>query len=511
MSHHALRKTRRKEKRHSRREMGISWRLFGVLLVFIAFSLIVIWVFQILLLNRFYERSKMSEFNTTDTALTDAISDMDRLNATAAFYATEYDECIRVFCIDGGEATELVEDMCTTPSCFIHHVSADVLSEYCNKAMSSDDGIYIAQLSKPKRLTEDGQTRALGTVYVSVKHVDNQTYVIMLNSEHIPLKATINTLEMQFGWIAFVLIIAAFIIAVVISRTVCKPLREMGESAEKLARGDYNAKFRGGGYRESQELADALNYAAEELSKTDNLQKELVANISHDLRTPLTMIKGYGEVMRDIPEENTPENIQVIIDETERLTELVNDMLDLSKIRSGARKPSLTVFNLTQTVQDVMSRYVKLTERDGYSISFDFDREIFVCADRTMILQVVYNLINNAINYTGPDKFVKVTQIQTEGHVRIQVTDTGKGIAKEDMPLVWDRYYKVDKVHRRATVGTGLGLSIVKGVLEAHNASYGLTSMLGEGSTFWFELEIEKSEYIKLDEQGVHMVGSDKE
>lgn len=506
MSHHAFKKN---EKRDSRREMGISWRLFGVLLVFIAFSLIVIWIFQILLLNRFYEHTKLQEFNTTDTALTAAITDRERLSSTAAFYATEYDECVRVFLIEDGSANELVEGICTTPSCLIHHISADALSEYCSKAMSSEDGVYIDRLSKPKRFSEDGQTRALGTVYVSVKQVQSQTYVIMLNSEHIPLRATINTLEMQFGWIAFVLIIAAFIIAVIISRTVCKPLREMGESAEKLARGDYNAKFRGGGYRESQELADALNYAAEELSKTDNLQKELVANISHDLRTPLTMIKGYGEVMRDIPEENTPENIQVIIDETERLTELVNDMLDLSKIRSGARKPSMTEFNLTQTVKEVMARYVKLTERDGYSISFDFDREIYVRADRTMILQVVYNLINNAINYTGSDKYVRVTQVQSDGHVRIMVTDTGSGIAKEDMPLVWDRYYKVDKVHKRATVGTGLGLSIVKGVLEAHNARYGLTSRLGEGSTFWFELEIEKSEYIKLDEQAAGSSGTD--
>ena len=471
--------------------MGISWRLFGALVVFIAFVLMVIWIFQVALLNWFYEHSKLDEFDTTDTALTAALGNKDALANTASFYATEYDECIRVYRITDGETPTLMQDICTTPSCIIHHVSENMLSTYCEKAMEREDGVYIERLRYPKRPGSASSTRELGTVYTAVKQVsENEMIVIMLNSEHIPLNATVNTLKMQFGWIAFVLLIGAFIVAIIISKSVCRPLKEMSESAEKLAKGDYKANFKGGGYLETQELADALNYAAAELSKTDNLQKELVANISHDLRTPLTMIKGYGEVMRDIPEENTPENIQVIIDETERLAELVNDMLDVSKIRSGARKPSFEAFNLTQTVTEVMQRYSKLTERDGYNIEFEHDGDVYVCADRTMILQVVYNLINNAINYTGEDKYVKVVQSRGEKSVRISVTDTGAGISVEDMPLVWDRYYKVDKVHKRARVGTGLGLSIVKEVLEKHNASYGLNSKVGDGSTFWFELDL---------------------
>ena len=107
-----------------------------------------------------------------------------------------------------------------------------------------------------------------------------------------------------------------------------------------------------------------------------------------------------------------------------------------------------------------------------------------------MILQVVYNLINNAINYTGEDLTVTVRQSVQNGRVRISVTDTGVGIAQEEIPQIWERYYKVDKVHRRAMIGTGLGLSIVKGVLELHNAPYGVDSQVGKGSTFWFELDI---------------------
>jgi signal transduction histidine kinase len=263
----------------------------------------------------------------------------------------------------------------------------------------------------------------------------------------------------------------------------------MNESAKKLALGNYDADFSGNGYREINELADTLNYASRELAKTDRLQKELISNISHDLRTPLTMIKGYSEMMRDIPDENTPENVQIIIDETSRLSDLVNDMLDLSKIQAGTRKPDRQIFSLTATVRDTMQRYERLMMQENYKIEFVAREEAEVCADRGMILQVIYNLINNAINYTGEDKRVSVRQERVGDRVRISVTDTGTGIAKEEIPMIWDRYYKVDKVHKRAKIGTGLGLSIVKGILESHGAAYGVESKVGEGSNFWFELE----------------------
>ena len=163
-------------------------------------------------------------------------------------------------------------------------------------------------------------------------------------------------------------------------------------------------------------------------------------------------------------------------------------MLDLSRIQSGTRSLETEVFSLTETVRETMLRYERLTMQDGYRIEFISDGDASVNADRGMILQVVYNLINNAVNYTGDDKAVTVRQTLTESVVRIDVIDTGDGIPEDQLEMIWDRYYKVDKVHRRATVGTGLGLSIVKQILELHGAAYGVSSTVGEGSRFWFEL-----------------------
>lgn len=476
--------TNKCSQRSNRHASGISWRLFGALAMFVVVILAVVWIFQVLLLNRFYESTKMDEFKSISDALFASIDDGEELRRQVYTYSADSDTCIRVFEVVNGVADEIA-DSDINAGCTIHHIESDGLSELYIDACSNG-GTVTKRILSP---AEDD--RSINAVHVSVvKGGSGREYIIMLDSEFAPLNATVQTLEKQFGWITCILIMGALILALAMSRVICVPMEKMSRSARRLAKGDYSVQFDGRGYREAGELADALNYATEELAKNDNLQKELVANISHDLRTPLTMIKGYSEVMRDIPGENSPENVQVIIDETERLTELVNDMLDLSKIKSGTRKPELETFDLTLDINAVMKRYEKLTEHDDYKISFEYDVNVCIHADRTMILQVVYNLINNAINYTGEDKSVRIVQRVEGNTVRVSVIDTGEGIKQEDLPFIWDRYYKVDKFHNRAKVGTGLGLSIVKGILEAHGASYGVKSEIGVGSEFYFELDV---------------------
>ncbi|MBR5453265.1 MAG: HAMP domain-containing histidine kinase, partial [Clostridia bacterium] len=313
-----------------------------------------------------------------------------------------------------------------------------------------------------------------------------------------PVSATVRTLQIQLTWVTVITIVLGMIFAVVISRTISRPISKLNRSAKALAHGYYEADFSLNlGCREVGELSVTLAYAARELSKADKMQKELIANISHDLRTPLTLIKGYGEVMRDIPGEMTPDNMQVIIDETERLSSLVSDLVDMSKFQSGDTQLALATFDLGDTVRETIDRYAKLTERDGYSIELSCTEPLPVYADKTRILQVIYNLINNAINYTGEDKKIYVSAYRVGDSVRVDVKDTGEGIEADKLALIWDRYYKIDKVHRRAAVGTGLGLSIVKNILVLHGAKYGVDSVVGQGSTFWFELKLENNNNTK--------------
>lgn len=320
--------------------------------------------------------------------------------------------------------------------------------------------------------------------------IQDEEILLLVTVKLTPVNATVQTLRVQLVYISVIIIVLALILSFLISRSVSKSIIRVNESAKELAKGNFDVTFDGKDYKEIGQLSDTLNYAAGELAKTENFQRELLANVSHDLRTPLTMIIAYSEGMRDLPGENTPENIQVVIEEAQRLTNLVNDMLDISKLQAGVLELDKHKYDLTDSINGVMERYVKLKEQEQYQIQFIYDVHVMVYADEFKIFQVLYNLINNAINYTGEDKKVIVQQKVIKDKVRIEVCDTGAGIPKEELGNVWERYYKVDKVHKRAVQGTGLGLSICKNILQMHGAEYGVESRAGKGSTFWFELKV---------------------
>ena len=500
-----------KMKKADRRICGISisWKLFAFLAGFVAFMMVVIWIFQVLMLDNFYKNTKREELEKISLAIGEYV-DTEYLGDAVYSCAVDYVTCIRVFKISDGLNAVEVASADVAADCTIHNIPPMQLNNKLNQyyhAALENDGVFTETSEIDSRTGRfwsdstdrkeplfnfiDGAPSSLVMVYNRlVTSESGISYMILLNAALTPVDATVNTLKIQFYWIAGVMLLGALMLAVLISKNISKPIQKMNASAKRLAEGRYDADFSVGGYREIIELSESLEDAAEKLSKLDTLQRELVANVSHDLRTPLTLIKGYGEVMRDIPDESTPENIQVIIDEATHLSELVNDLLDLSKIRSGSRALELATFDLTAAIREVMARYDKLVNANGYKIEFLAESNVLITADRMMIIQVVYNLINNAVNYAGEDKTVRVEQTVNCGKVRISVVDNGEGIPPENLDSIWDRYYKVDRVHKRAKVGTGLGLSIVKGSLEMHNAVYGVESAPGRGSRFWFELPV---------------------
>lgn len=477
--------------------VSICWKLGFYLFLLLAILLIIIWTFQVLLLDILFEHIQKQEMQRMGTGLAQRIGDED-LELLAYDAAIDSAVSILIYKMEVNAPKELIRvDLMGDTEVFLH---SERIPEYYRKA-ARNEGSYVGKITvggyelktRPldilagKRYSQKDEVRLVSSNIATDS--EGGRYLILISSALLPLDSMVRTWNVQFFLIALLMFVAVTITVYLLYRKISKPLISMNEAAKELARGNYEVQFAGQEYRETRELADTLNYASTELSKLDRLQKELIANISHDLRTPLTMIKGYGEVMRDLPGENTPENIQIVIDETSRLSELVDDLLDLSRMQSGTRKAEMSLFSITALIREIMGRYDAFTHHKGYRIDFLAEDDVMIYADRSMILQVLYNLINNAINYTGEDLLVTVTQQRNGSRVRISVTDTGEGIDPERMPLIWDRYYKEDKVHRRAVIGTGLGLSIVKEILELHGFAYGVNSTRGKGSTFWFEFE----------------------
>ena len=290
---------------------------------------------------------------------------------------------------------------------------------------------------------------------------------------------------------ALVAVVLAFVTSGFVAAFITKPVTEVTERAKELARGNYDLHFKKNYFcAELTELSEALDYARSEISKADTMQKELIANVSHDFKTPLTMINAYASMIVEITGEDKKKrdaNAKVIIDECDRLTLLVGDLLDLSKLRAGVNMGEKTVFNLSEEVYSVAERFSFLKETSGYVIETQIEDDLYTQANRERIDQVLYNLIGNAVNYTGEDKRVRVKLYKKGGNARFEVIDSGKGIPPEEVDTIWDRYYRSNKTHKRPVNGSGLGLSIVKNILLQHDCPFGVISEVGKGSCFWAE------------------------
>jgi signal transduction histidine kinase len=306
-----------------------------------------------------------------------------------------------------------------------------------------------------------------------------------------PVNSTTDILRTQLVYITGISLLLSLIIAFFIARKFSRPVTSISAQAGRLAKGDYNASFAKGFCSELDELSSTLDHTAVELSKVETLRRELLANISHDLRTPLTMIKAYTELIRDISGDNKQKreaNLEIISRESDRLMTLVSDVLDISVLQSGSEQMKPESFNLSGTAQRVVAQFRPLCGAEGIQIQASIEPDQYVYADERRITQVLYNFITNAVNHVGADKRIDVALRDMGGGARFEVADRGSGIDRDELPLIWDRYYKSQR-GGTTKIGTGLGLSIAKEVLTAHGARFGAESAPGQGSVFWFELK----------------------
>ncbi len=442
---------------------------------------VLLWLFQILFFERFYSSTKLNDVDKTAASIIYSYENdpSTEFSSKLTSLALANDLCIEITDRYGRSiySREYAGD------CLIHGRENSTFSFIKMINDNNNETIWRKILNK--------RTNSYMLVYGCALGTPDRTEGFMLiNATLEPVGSTVSIIKKQLMWITALLIIIAFFISLFVSRRISSPIDKITEGAESLAKGNFNTKFDGRGYLEAKKLADTLTYAEKELSKVDTLQRDLIANVSHDLRTPLTMLKAYAEMIRDLSGDNPVkrnEHLEIIINETDRLSLMVNDILDLSKLESGRQKLSPSEFEITAKLNEIIGRFKGISEKMGYHIHFTPDSEKTVCCDVVKIEQVIYNLINNAINYTGADKQVYVRQINQPGGVLIEVEDTGDGIEEDKIKLIFDKYYRSEN-HKREVVGTGLGLSIVKAVLKLHNYDFGVRSVLGKGSVFWFRI-----------------------
>ena len=339
--------------------------------------------------------------------------------------------------------------------------------------------------------TRSGKTTAFNfAACVSLRGVERCTMLVSYPVTHVV--QSVRSMELYVILVAVAAFVVAFFISYSLAKKLSDPLTNLSRTAKRLASGNYDVHFDEAEYAEIAQLSGALNYMTDEIKKSDDFRKELVANVSHDLKTPLTMIKAYASMIREISgddPEKRDKHLQVIIDEADRLTGLVNDILSTSKITAGLENINKKVFNLTELLYGVINKFSYLQETQGYKIMVDVQPNLYTLADEEQIYQVIYNLVSNAINYTGEDKTIFVSlKLNDDGtRVKFAVRDTGKGIAEEELAHIWDRYYRSKDSHLRPVKGTGLGLNIVKVILQKHAFDFGVNGAPPHGSTFFVD------------------------
>ncbi len=300
--------------------------------------------------------------------------------------------------------------------------------------------------------------------------------------------------KIVMGSILWVLL-AALIAVYFISERVIAPLRDISNAAKSFAKGKFDVRVPVKGNDEVAELAETFNNMAESLNNYDNMRNTFMSDVSHDLRSPMTSIAGFVDGIIDgvIPPDQHEYYLKVVSTEVHRLSRLVSSLLDLSRIQAGDRKFTMARFDVCETAKLILFSFEQKIDEKHLDVEFDLqDERVFANADKDAIYQVLYNLCHNAVKFSSEGGKLRISISKIKGKkVLVEVFNEGEGISAENIPLVFERFYKIDKSRGLDKSGTGLGLFISKTIVEAHDEKIWVESEYGKNCSFKFTLSAE--------------------
>ena len=440
------------------------------------FILILLWLLQIVFINSFYESMKIRDTEKVGRAVTTRFGKED-FEDTLLRYSFEKNLSLQVYNEKGG----LVFPLNPLDYMYQPMISGEDFFTYFQPLLKNDK-------TEETYVNDYKNEESSSILYVSYLGVEaGEKYFLAVSTNVDPVDSTVEILKDQLIIVSTISLVLAFILSLYLSSRLARPLSDMAKTARALGQGNYDVQFKEQDYTEMNDLARTLNYATGELTDALEMRKDLIANVSHDFKTPLTVIKSYGEMIRDISGDNKAlreKHVETILEETDYLTHFVNDLLDLSRVESGLGQLNSESVDLKALTKDVLCRFKNL-ERTGYT--FAIHGEGTMVCDENKIRQVIYNFITNAVNYSTDKKQIDIYMIEQRGYITYCVRDYGRGMADEDRDKIWERFYRGRDNHERQVVGTGLGLFICKNILDLHGFDYGVKSKLGVGSTFYFK------------------------
>lgn len=374
---------------------------------------------------------------------------------------------------------------------YVYMVSSDKYSnlKYTNIDISEENMPKSNRMEYRKKILKGNDNSKLGT-YIKPIYSNDQLdgYIIMIEKEMINAKHTIIII-----WVAVILavIVAAAIVKYFAQLLVVEPIEEINNAAKRLAKGDVTKRVEVIGNNEIGELAQAFNSMAQSIEESDNIRKEFISNVSHELRSPITSIRGFIGGILDgvIPRDRENYYLKIVYDEIDRLARLVNDLLDISAMEAGKFNLNISEFDINQTVSLCILNLESKIKNKNLNVKAIFhEKRCFAIGDRDRILQVITNLLENAIKYSNDNGQIEVNITNKGDKIFVSIFNSGEIISEEDINHIWDRFYKSDK-SRTNKISTGLGLSIVRLILSQHNQDIWVNNVDDKGVKFTFTLE----------------------
>lgn len=448
--------------------------------------LLIIWLFQVILLKEFHIQERQNilleegekitslilESNTYPIISQDVFDELNSFKSTSSFN-------MMITILDSNNRV------------VFHNINHTLIRKHLSFLRGLDANLHS---HKVETFVQKGKKykRPLIITKIPIKQGKHITGNIILSSALMPIRETTSILKKQLSIITVISLIIATLLALLFAKHFTKPILQITETSKKISKGDFSASVHLDSKDEIGVLGKTINNLAIQLTQIEQFRREFIANVSHELKTPISLIRAYAELVMDVDEDTKDKNqhLQVIIDESTRLNTMVEDILYLSKMEAGYTNSNFTSFLIIELIHDVIEKLNFFAFQKNINIITKIDDESSTLyGDRDKIYQVFFNLINNAIHHSYENSQIIISVKNLDNTTRIEIIDHGKGIPKKDLPYIWDRFYKVDKSRKRDDSGTGLGMSIVKNILEIHNFQYGIESKIGKGTTVWMDIK----------------------
>ena len=471
---------------------SIKFKTWGYMIGVVSVILVIMWLLGVVFLQDFYEYTKELDVKEVQE---EVVKTLSRGNINESYeklleISRENDLFVEIFDNEGkiiiSPYMYFMQNDSRIRMSFGNMMSSIVATNAVKEMIETGENSKIIKIKPREDSGQQNQENAI--MLINKFNAGEAQYFVATRSSLVPIQSTADILGRLFVVIMIVVLIVSLVLAFAFASTITKPIRKLSVAARQVAAGNYDVNIQVENSDELGVLTNDFNEMTKELGKVDSIRKDLIANVSHELRTPLTMIKGYAETIRDlsgdIPEKREKQ-LGIIIDETDRLSGLITNMLDLSRLQADKLDFAFEEFNLTKMLKKLMERYDIYTQQ-GFVFNMNLAEDVMITGDYARLEQVVCNLVDNAINHSIDTQTVDI--ILTENGV-FNVRNFGDVIEPEDIRHIWDRYYKIDKSGRRRIAGTGIGLSIVKEILTRHNFKYGVTSDKTNGTNFWIDFK----------------------